>query len=136
MGVGAKMSEQDKDTPPCQKPLERKSHVYDGIIRERSTRGEKFSVGKHTAANVAHLTRVIAELESDGKKEAAETIIWLLWWRIKDSQWHDQVDEMRVEEINELRSRLERIEHEEQEGWCGHCACQSCYDAKRRNEHW
>lgn len=130
------MSNPDKDMPPCQKPLERKSHVYDAIIRERSQRGEKFSVGKHTAANVAHLTRVIADLESEGKTEAAETIIWLLWWRIKDSQWHDQVDEMRVEEISQLRSRLERIEHEEQEGWCGHCACQSCYDAKRRNDHW
>ena len=25
---------------------------------------------------------------------------------------------------------------DEVEGWCGHCACQSCYDAKRKADHW
>lgn len=27
-------------------------------------------------------------------------------------------------------------QNEDVEGWCGHCACQSCYDAKRKADHW
>lgn len=36
----------------------------------------------------------------------------------------------------EMQDRIEAIEQEDREGWCGHCACQSCYDAKRKADHW
>lgn len=35
-----------------------------------------------------------------------------------------------------MQDRYNAIESEEKEGWCGHCACQSCYDAKRQADHW
>ena len=38
--------------------------------------------------------------------------------------------------IAEMQKRIDALEAEEREGWCGHCACQSCYDAKRRADHW
>lgn len=36
----------------------------------------------------------------------------------------------------EMQDRIDEIEREDREGWCGHCACQSCYDAKRKADHW
>lgn len=38
--------------------------------------------------------------------------------------------------IEELDKELTSAETEEREGWCGHCACQSCYEAKREADHW
>jgi len=37
---------------------------------------------------------------------------------------------------SEMQDRIDAIESEEREGWCGHCACQSCYDSKRKADHW
>lgn len=36
----------------------------------------------------------------------------------------------------EMQDRIDEIEREDREGWCGHCACQSCYDAKRKADFW
>lgn len=36
----------------------------------------------------------------------------------------------------EMQDRIDEIESEDREGWCGHCACQSCYDAKRAVDRW
>ena len=41
-----------------------------------------------------------------------------------------------VTEVSRLRAELAAIEREDREGWCVHCACQSCYDAKRKADHW
>jgi hypothetical protein len=38
--------------------------------------------------------------------------------------------------IEDLDRELTRAETEDREGWCGHCACQSCYDAKREYDRW
>lgn len=37
---------------------------------------------------------------------------------------------------SEMQVRMNGIDFAEHEGWCGHCACQSCYDAKRKADHW
>ena len=112
------------------------THPYDAIIDDRVHRGDNMAVSKHKAANAAYCERIIRRLQSNGQHEEADMIVWLLWWRAMDSQTARRVDEMRLEEIAQLREQIDAMELEEREGWCGHCACQSCYDAKRKADHW
>jgi len=85
---------------------------YDSIIKDRVHRGDDMAVGKHKAANAAYCERIIQRLESDGKREEADMVVWLLWWRMKDWQTAKQVDEMRLEEIASLRQRIDQLERE------------------------
>lgn len=85
---------------------------YDAIIRDRVNRGVRMLVGKHKAANAAHCKRIIDELDSACQGEAADTIFWLLWWRSMDWQTAKQVDEMRLEEIAELKKQTRESEGE------------------------
>lgn len=43
-----------------------------------------------------------------------------------------------VFERDKLRSQLAELlrlqENDDMPGWCGHCACQSCYEAQQRND--
>lgn len=40
-------------------------------------------------------------------------------------------------DVHEARRQVaEEVIKRLREGWCGHCACQSCYDAKRKADHW
>lgn len=59
------------------------------------------TVGKHKACNNVHLKNVIDRLDAIGETEAADTIVWLLWWRDIVSNreqflikyWNEQLDE-------------------------------------------
>lgn len=42
-------------------------------------------VSKHRAANNGHLKQLVDRLTAAGDAEAADTIIWLMWWRDIDS---------------------------------------------------
>jgi hypothetical protein len=110
--------------------------VYDEIVAKRKAMGVPMAVGKHTAANSKYCKETIEALQATGHHSAADWAIWMLWWRMMDWTTAKQVDEMRLEEIAELQKRIDALETEEREGWCGHCACQSCHDAKRKADHW
>ena len=36
----------------------------------------------------------------------------------------------------EMQKRIDENESEDNEGWCGHCACQSCHDARAKVDCW
>ncbi len=110
--------------------------VYDEIVRKRIAMGAPMAVGTHTAANSKYCKETVEALQATGRHSAADWGIWMMWWRMMDWQTAKQVDEMRLEEIAELKKRIHELETEEQEGWCGHCAGQSCYDAKRKQDQW
>lgn len=40
----------------------------------------KTALGKHSATNDKHIRSVVERLTAAGDNEAAETIIWLVWW--------------------------------------------------------
>ncbi|MDF0490037.1 hypothetical protein PX554_18025 [Sphingomonas sp. H39-1-10] len=44
------------------------------------------AVSKHRALNNVHLKAVIDRLVAAGDHEAADTIIWQMWWRDLDAQ--------------------------------------------------
>jgi hypothetical protein len=50
----------------------------------------------------------------------------------------DEYRQRYLDAMNRLMELECQREHgdENQRGWCGHCACQSCYDAKRKADHW
>ncbi len=91
-------------------------HPYDAIVRDWKRDGKTLAMHKHTAANAATCRRIIEELEAAGMHEAASWALWMLWWRWQDSVTHSCV----VEDL------------ERDVGYCGHCACQSCYDERER----
>ena len=86
---------------------------YDAIIKKRMD-GRTMTMGKHKAANAATCERIISSLENGNatQREAAEWAIWMVWWRLMDSQTQQQIDEMRVEEIAALRKRVDQLERE------------------------
>ena len=43
-------------------------------------------IGKHHAVNTAHITTVVANLDAIGEREAADTIVWLVWHRALDRE--------------------------------------------------
>lgn len=49
-----------------------------------------------------------------------------------DSQTAKEVEEIRLREIAELRKRLDAMESEDRRWYCGHCACRSCSEARRK----
>ena len=124
----------DVDGASC--PSRCYASVYDDIVAKRKLMNTPMAMGKHTAANAKYCKEIIEELQVAGHHSAADWAIWMLWWRMMDWQTAKQVDGMRLEEIAQLRKRIDALETEEREGWCGHCACQSCYDAKRKADHW
>jgi hypothetical protein len=44
----------------------------------------------------------------------------------------DTIKKIYAMAVQHLARPLE--EDDDPQGWCGHCACQSCYDAKRKND--
>lgn len=44
------------------------------------------TVGKHRAVNNAHLAETVAHLDAIGERAAADTIVWLCWWRALDRE--------------------------------------------------
>ena len=46
-------------------------------------------ISKYRAVNHAQLKETIAALDAAGMREAADTIVWLVWHRILDEQRHD-----------------------------------------------
>ena len=40
----------------------------------------KMTVNKHVAIHADHLRALIKRLDDDGDTEAADTIVWLIWW--------------------------------------------------------
>jgi len=86
--------------------------VYGEIISKRKSNGVSMAVGKHTAANAKYCKQVVEALQATGNHSVADWAIWMLWWRMKDWQTAQQVDEMRLEEIAELRQRIDRLERE------------------------
>jgi hypothetical protein len=53
-----------------------------------------------------------------------------------DKERHRQAAISSANAWNGRISNEEPAEHceEDQPGWCGHCACQSCYEAQKRND--
>lgn len=51
--------------------------------------GRKATISKHVATNHQHLRRIISELDAAGMREAADTIIWQVWWRVLDQNRHE-----------------------------------------------
>lgn len=80
--------------------------VYDEIVAQRKAMGVPMAVGKHTAANSKYCKETIEALQATGHHSAADWAIWMLWWRMMDWTTAKQVDEMRVQEIAELRQRI------------------------------
>jgi len=54
------------------------SEVYSGYKPQ--------AVSKHRALNNVHLKAVVDRLVAAGDHEAADTIIWQMWWRDLDAQ--------------------------------------------------
>ena len=86
---------------------------YDAIIKKRMD-GRVMSIGKHKAANAATCERIISSLENGNatQRDAAEWAVWMVWWRLMDSQTHGQIEEMQREEIASLRKRIDELERE------------------------
>jgi hypothetical protein len=53
----------------------RASEIYAGRVP---------SISKHRAINNVHIKTVVDRLDAVGEEEAADTLIWLLWWRDLD----------------------------------------------------
>lgn len=49
-----------------------------------------------------------------------------------DSQTANEVEEIRLREIAELRKRIDAMESADRRWYCGHCACRSCSEARRK----
>lgn len=47
------------------------------------------AISKHRAINYVHIKSVVEALDAAGMKEAADTIVWGVWWRVLDEQRHD-----------------------------------------------
>jgi len=48
--------------------------------------GRKPSISKHRAINNVHIKGVVDRLDEIGETEAADTLIWMLWWRDLDAE--------------------------------------------------
>ncbi|WP_347270338.1 hypothetical protein [Rhizorhabdus histidinilytica] len=75
--------------------------------------GRRPSISKHRALNNVHIKGIIDRLDEIGEAEAADTLVWLLWWRDLDAQrerflidhWNEQLAE-KVDEAIPLPARL------------------------------
>lgn len=86
--------------------------VYNDLISERKASGVPMAMGKHTAANAMYCKDTIEALQATGHHSAADWAIWMLWWRMQDRTVAQQIDEMRVQEIQALRKRVDELERE------------------------
>ena len=86
--------------------------VYNELIAERKAAGTPMALGKHTAANVNYCKAVIKTLQEAGHNTTADWAIWMLWWRMQDRTLAQQIDDMRVQEIQSLRKRIDELERE------------------------
>ena len=84
--------------------------VYGEIIKDRKATNVPMAVGKHTAANAKYCRETIEALQNTGHSSAADWAVWMLWWREMDWQTAKQVDQMRLEEIEKLKKRIEELE--------------------------
>lgn len=57
------------------------------------------TISKHRAINTVHIKAIVDRLDGIGETEAADTLIWLLWWRDLDAErekfliehWNEQL---------------------------------------------
>ena len=84
--------------------------VYGEIIKDRKATNVPMAVGKYTAANAKYCRETIEALHNTGHSSAADWAVWMLWWREMDWQTAEQVDQMRLEEIDKLQKRIDELE--------------------------
>lgn len=64
------------------------------------------TVSKERALHTASVRALVERLDSDGEHAAADTIVWLLWWREIDRNRERLLIDFHAEQLAEARSEI------------------------------
>lgn len=76
--------------------------------------GRKPTISKHRAANLAHIRDTVAALDAAGLTEAADTIVWSVWFRVLDHQREEFLLADANKRLAEERARVRGVLEEAQ----------------------